>query len=294
MSKIEWTEKTWNVTTGCTPCATGCKNCYARTMHPRLRAMGQPKYQHPFEEVRCHPEELEKPLHWRKPRMVFVDSMSDLFHEAVPFTFIADVFYIMCGEADTVGWHVRHTYQVLTKHPDRMREFFDWLSYQQEHDEAYIQALALRYQFDPPRNIWLGASASTQDDLDRVTPHLLMTPAAVRFLSLEPLLGAIDLKLWDPNNPKSEGQWMASVESRPGAPVGVIGMHRSTDLHWVIVGAESGPHHRPCDHNWIARITGQCEQAGVPCFVKQEWINGKLVKMPMVRGRVWDQMPEAS
>jgi len=241
MSRIEWTDATWNPVTGCTPIATGCKHCYAKEMHRRLRAMGQAKYQHDFFEVQCHPEELEKPLHWRKPRMVFVNSMSDLFHEDVSGNFILDVFLLM-------GRCPQHTFQVLTKRPQRMMDVLGGLS------GAGLSA-------PPLPNVWLGASASTQADLERVVPPLMETPAAVRFLSLEPLLGPVVLRM------------------------------QALRADWVIVGAESGPHRRECKHEWIESLVTQCVEADVPVFVKQAHIDGLVVKMPEILGRVWDQMP---
>jgi protein gp37 len=127
----------------------------------------------------------------------------------------------------------------------------------------------------PLPNVWLGYSASNQHDLEAGIEDLLATPAAVRFLSLEPLVGPVKLSIQGGARAPHSGDWKAP------------------NIDWVIVGAESGPGHRGCDHNWIANLTGQCEAAGVPCFVKQEWLDGKLVKMPMVRGRTWAQFPEA-
>lgn len=261
-SAIEWTDQVWNPVTGCTPIASGCKHCYAREMHRRLRAMGSPKYQSDFSEVRCHPDQLEAPLHWRKPRMVFVNSMSDLFHEDVPFDFVDEVI----ATIDHANWH---TYQILTKRADRMREYFT----------RHLRV------FRPEHwsHLWLGASASTQEDLDRVVPNLLATPAAVRFLSLEPLLGAIDLER------------VLCVYDRHGEPSGPRCNPDGTDaIGWVIVGGESGPHRRPCDTRWIESIIEQCTVAGVPLFVKQCHFEGRVVKMPWLPasgGRVWDQMP---
>lgn len=250
-TKIEWCEKVWNPVTGCTPAGAGCKNCYARTMHRRLRAMGQPKYQHDFERPKFHLNELNRPRDWRKPRMVFVNSMSDLFHPDVPDPFIHSVFTIM----RVCHWH---TFQVLTKRADRMRQIL-----------AGMPVLP---------NVWLGASASTQPDLDRVVHDLLGTPAAVRFLSLEPLLGPINLR-----------ECGFSGENHYDA---LDAADASFNVNWVIVGAESGPHRRPCDPRWIEDIVAQCQTADVPVFVKQGHdANGRVVKMPEVFGRTWEQMP---
>jgi protein gp37 len=301
MSKIEWTGQTWNPVTGCSPIASGCKYCYARRMHKRLRAMGQPKYQHDFSEVRCHPEELDKPLRWRKPRRVFVCSMSDLFHGDLSFEFILRVFEVMERAR-------QHTFQLLTKRPYRVLQFCG--KYGIGNDNEW------------PRNIWLGASASTQEDLERVVPDLLVTPAAVRFLSLEPLLGPItDLPLpcrvcggkgWV-QAPDHSREWCAGEQCR--------------GIDWVIVGGESGPAARPMNPEWVRSIRKQCVEAGVPLFFKQwgEWapdcihpgdmdgdhkacrttprpqpgITGVMFRCGKARagrqldGRVWDQLPDA-
>jgi len=238
MSKIQWTDTTWNPVTGCTPCATGCKYCYAKEMHRRLRAIGQPKYQHDFSEVCCHPEELEKPLRWRKPRKVFVCSMSDLFHEDVPSVFRTSVFA-------TMNVARQHTYQVLTKRPANARGWF-----------ASLLPAGPSTTW-PLSNVWVGASASTQPDLERVVPDLLATPAAVRFLSLEPLLGPMVLRI------------------------------QALCAHWIIIGAESGPHRRECREEWVRDIVAQCKVAGIPCFVKQIHRGGKVVKMPADYPQEW-------
>jgi len=276
-SAIQWTDATWNPVTGCTPIASGCKYCYAKEMHRRLRAIGSAKYQHDFSEVRCHQEDLDKPLRWRKSRRIFVNSMSDTFHKEVPFRFIADLFHVMCGEADAIGWHCRHTYQILTKRPDRMRQFFDWLSHREDEKEADIAALAVRYHFDPPKNIWLGVSASTQDDLDRNVPDLLATPAAVRFLSLEPLLEQVDLRAIG-TEVDAAGD-AVPLDSLTGM-YGDGPWKQRAHLGWVIVGAESGPHRRYYRDEWLDGIVEQCHVAGVPVYVKQIHRDGKVVKMP--------------
>ena len=166
-SKIEWTEKTWNPCTGCTKIAPGCKNCYAEAQHSRMRVLHPKKYDHDFDDVRCHPEVLEEPLRWRKAQRVFVNSMSDLFHDDVPFDFVDRV---ICITQDAP----QHTYQIATKRPTRMRDYFS--------------------AGPPPPNVWGIYSASTQDDLERGIDDLLATPLAVRGLSLEPLLGPIVLE----------------------------------------------------------------------------------------------------
>ena len=186
-SAIEWTDATWNPVTGCSKVSPGCKLCYAERMSARLKAMGQPKYRDGF-AVRCHPGELSRPLRWRKPRLVFVNSMSDLFHESVPRAFVLAVFDAMLR----AHWH---TFQVLTKRPGRA-----------------LQLQCQRDGIDWPPNVWLGVSAEDQRRADERVPALLETSAAVLFLSLEPLLGPL------PRLELGGIDWViAGGESGPGA-----------------------------------------------------------------------------
>ena len=333
MSNIEWTDTTWNPVVGCTPVSPGCLNCYAATMAHRLEAMGRPEYvgltvkrkgstraagpedatvatalgkvsRDVFNgTVRCLPDRLTAPLSWKKPRMVFVNSMSDLFHEAVPFEFIDRVFAVM-------ALCPRHTFQVLTKRPERMAEYFaerswgDVISDVRCDDDEVGRRLAGLVNFDavmggtregvlgyhtpapnrrplvrdcwPLPNVWLGTSVEDQARADERIPHLLRCPAAVRFLSCEPLLGEVDLLRVDaagfggPRGHKIDcirkGYW----SDGPFGFVNHSDMHdRFGPLHWVIVGGESGPNARPCDVGWIRSIVTQCQGAGVPVFVKQ-------------------------
>jgi protein gp37 len=245
-SRIEWTEATWNVTAGCAPCAAGCAHCYAARMTRRLAAMGRKQYQGLVGEkhfngvVRTMPDNLTIPLRWRKPRRIFVDSMSDLFHPAVPFEFIHKVYVTM----DTAR---QHTFQVLTKRPERRNEFYQWEARQSKSEVDFVSL--------PLRNVWEGASISTQADADANIPHLRRCPAALRFLSIEPLLGPIDLCVkcyvcagrgFDP-----------SVGADPGWPKGES-------------GETCRPGARPCNVEWIRSIVAQCQAAGVPTFVKQD------------------------
>jgi len=219
-TKIEWTDYSWNPVTGCTEADTSCRNCYAKRMAARLAGRNGYPADEPF-RLTLHPDRLDEPLRWRKPRRVFVCSMGDLFHKDVPDEFIDQVWAAMIARA-------QHTFLVLTKRPDRMADYArQWHREYQDH-------------------IWMGSSAGTQEMLDRRLPHLLRIPAAVRFLSLEPLLGPIDIPA-------------ACVKRRRGDP----------QPNWVIVGGESGPKARPCDVEWIRSIVQQCKAAGVPCFVKQ-------------------------
>jgi protein gp37 len=287
---IEWSDTVWNPTTGCTKIAAGCKHCYAKEMHRRLRAMGQPKYDHDFGEVRCHPGELEKPLHWRKPRRVFVDSMSDLFHPDVPSEFIAAVFGVMAATP-------QHTYQVLTKRPERARRWFEWYegtsgAGASAHAALYEAAERLgrqRYLWAerianqtpwPLPNVHLGYSASTQADLERGIGDLLATPAAVRWLSLEPLVGPVEWPFLR----------CGICGGRGTLPVGRHDQDwcagsQCCGVDWLVVGCESGPNARTCELDWVRSIVEQCKAAGVPVFVKQLQIDGKLSKNP-------DEWPE--
>jgi protein gp37 len=233
-SAIEWTEATWNPVTGCTKVSPGCDNCYAETFAERWRGIPGHAYENGF-DLTLRPERLDQPLRWRRPRMIFVNSMSDLFHERVPLTFIKRVFEVM-GAAD------HHTFQVLTKRPGRMASVLEQI------------------QPSPLPNVWLGTSI----ELDKFTwrvDHVRRTPASVRFLSCEPLLGPL---------PSLDLQ----------------------DVDWLIVGGESGVRARPMDAQWAADLRDRCIEEGVAFFFKQ-W-GGRTAKSGgrELDGRKWDQMPE--
>lgn len=262
MSKIQWTDTTWNPVTGCVKVSAGCKNCYASRLAPRVFAgqtVGSPGRPRRFTDVRCHPERLGAPLRWRKPRRVFVNSMSDLFHEDVPDEFIARVFDVMrqCPQ---------HTFQVLTKRPERMRDVARRLRFDSAGAGATFLAMDdndRSYPLMPHRGssgmpqVWLGVSCEDQDTADERIPMLLDTPASVRFVSAEPLLSEMDLRPW------LSREW--PPRSTPD------GYHSTTltALDWVIIGGESGPKARPCNVEWIRSIVEQCRDAGTPAFVKQ-------------------------
>ena len=230
-SRIEWTESTWNPVTGCTKVSAGCANCYAERMAKRLQAMGQPNYVHGF-EVTCHPGALGLPLTWRKPQTVFVNSMSDLYHEAVPFSFVEDVFFTM----NRASWHC---FQILTKRAERLAQ------------------LAPALTWTP--NVWQGVTVEDRDNAGRIG-SLRAVPAAVHFLSLEPLLGPL-----------------------PGLDL--------SGIDWVIVGGESGPGARPMRAEWVADIRDQCLDANVPFFFKQWGGVRKKAAGRELDGRTWDEMP---
>lgn len=256
---ISWTDATWNPVSGCTRVSAGCDNCYAVEMTKRLDKMGKEKYsglvnvgkQHFNGVVKCHEDALTIPLGWKKSRRIFVNSMSDLFHKEVPFEFIAKVFGVM---ADCP----QHTFQVLTKRPDRMSAVLDelvssrgrlcrWLRKNIEGDLCCVESQQM-----PLPNVWLGTSVEDQASADERIPHLLKCPAAVRFLSVEPLLGATDLSNRVPGG----------IHAGPEIYVPAI--------HWVIVGGESGPNHRPMDMAHFESVCSQAIAAGVPLFVKQD------------------------
>lgn len=246
-TSIEWTDVTWNPVTGCTKVSAGCKNCYAEGVAKRFWAKQCPPVEgrpRSFTDVQCHADRLDAPMRWRKPRRVFVNSMSDLFHERVPDRFIDQVFA-------TMALCPQHTFQVLTKRPERMRRLLSdpgRLSCIAQ-EAAYLDGDGSMRVSMPLPNVWLGVSV--EDDLaaDERIPLLFRTPAALRFLSCEPLLGPIGL-----------GYTFAPA---------YVGVGGSPVVGWVIVGGESGPRARACDVAWIRSIAEQCKAAGVPCFVKQ-------------------------
>lgn len=259
---IEWTHvpgyrgDVWNPTTGCSKVSQGCKHCYAETMHRRLHAMGVKGYERPFlDGARPVPERLHKPLKTKTPTAYFVNSMSDLFHADVPFSYIDQVFAVMalCPQ---------HLFLILTKRPERMAEYLQprdplFLTDRYMAIGARMNALrGLRVDEADPApmplpNVWLGTSVEDQATADARIPHLLRCPAVVRFLSCEPLLGAVDLR------------WDVAYERSAGA------LSLRDALHWVIAGGESGPKARPMHPDWARGLRDQCQAAGVPFFFKQ-------------------------
>ena len=243
-STIEWTEATWNPTTGCRKVSPGCDHCYAATLARRLKAMGSPRYQNdgpdgPGFALTVHPDKLEEPSRWRKPQRVFVNSMSDLFHSDVPSVFIAAVF-------DTMGQCPQHTFQILTKRPKRM----------QAEVRRIAEARGLL------RNVWLGVSIESDDFVWRAD-WLRATPAAVRFVSLEPLLGQVS---------------SLSLDA----------------IDWVIVGGESGARARPPAAAWIRTLRDRCVRASVPFFFKQWGGRNPRAGGNELDGRTWLQFPVAA
>lgn len=230
-SAIEWTESTWNPVTGCDKIRPGCKFCYAEVMSRRLKAMGQPNYRNDF-AVTLHPHMLDRPLGWRRPQRIFVNSMSDLFHEDVPEEFIRRVFEVMIR----ASWH---QFQVLTKRAER------------------LESSSARLPW--PSHVWMGVSVESADYTWRID-HLRRTDAAIKFLSIEPLLG----------------------------PIPAIDL---AGIDWVIVGGESGHHPRPMQQAWVLEIRDQCLAAGVPFFFKQWGGRNKKQAGRSLEGRTWDALP---
>jgi protein gp37 len=294
-TKIEWTDVTWNPVVGCTKVSPGCTHCYAETVASSGRLQRLPQYQDVVEgghwtgKINLVPSKLGDPLKWKQPKRIFVNSMSDLFHEDVPFEYIAAVFGVMAATR-------QHTYQVLTKRPERMLEWFEWIGQHNDRSLKLWQALSdasdsvadfmlppiptlLNW---PPSNIQVGVSVEDDKRKPRID-ILRQIPAATRMLSLEPLLsdlGELDL----------------------------------TSIHWVIVGGESGKNARPTNPNWVRSIRDQCVSVGVPFFFKQwgeycpsegglvvmrdegfepatVWRAGKKRAGRLLDGREWNEYP---
>lgn len=231
-SAIEWTDATWNPVTGCTPLSPGCDHCYALTFAERFRGVPGHPYEHGFDLI-LRPERLSLPLRWKEPRRIFVNSMSDLFHEGVPDEYIREVFAVM----ERAHWHI---FQVLTKRPTRMAKLAPSLPW--------------------PRNVWAGTSVELNRYTWRANDRLRRVPAAIKFVSAEPLLGPL-----------------------PSLQV--------DHLDWVITGGESGPGHRPCDPAWVRDLRDRCAEAGVAFFHKQWGGRTPRAGGRLLDGRTWDQFP---
>ena len=253
MSKIEWTEKTWNPVTGCTKISEGCKKCYAERMAKRLKG----RYGYPDDDpfrVAMRNNRLGEPFKWNKPTMCFVCSMGDMFHENVDCEFLDNIFYVIkkCPQ---------HTFQILTKRPKRMLDYVSQLVYKpfKEHFP----------------NVWLGVSAENQKRADERIPVLLDIPATVRFVSCEPMLGKFDLALYlqdwinvDEVDRRCDFSWLQGLD-------------------WVIAGGETGSGARLVKKNWVREIRKQCSYFNVPFFLKQ--LNKKGDRE--LDGNIWEEMP---
>lgn len=306
-SKIQWTEKTWNPVTGCTKVSAGCDHCYASTLHnqryshtvkqalpyrageekigatiARLRSEQEasltagwltemklkmaPCYDTPFAVVQCHEDRLREPMSWRKGAKVFTCSMGDIFHEDVPDAFLDRIFAVMALTP-------QHTFQVLTKRPERARLYLRSDNGVPDSICDAINAIPISKKqaaemepiFWPLPNVWLGTSVEDQAAADTRIPDLLATPAAVHFLSCEPLLGPVDLNSYaDAEGFEVHTDWLRGriwIDGQVGAPV--------PGIDWVIIGGESGAGARPMDLAWVRSLLAQCRAAGVAPFVKQ-------------------------
>ena len=232
-SSIEWTESTWNPVTGCDKISAGCKFCYAERMAKRLQKMGMPQYKNGF-ELSLQPSALVLPYKWKKPRTIFVNSMSDLFHNDVPLNYIQRVFSVMNNTP-------QHTYQILTKRAERLEKICNSLEWTD--------------------NIWMGVSVENQTFVKRID-NLRNVPAAIRFISIEPLIGRIT----------------------------TINLSK---IDWVIVGGESGPGSRPINPEWVTYLRDICLSNNVPFFFKQWGGTNKKATGRTLDGAIWSQMPES-
>lgn len=277
---IEWTNATWNPIRGCSRVSDGCRNCYAETVANRFKDTGMPyegliaKGGQWNGEIKLVPEKLEEPLRWTKPRMIFVNSMSDLFHEKVPEDFIWKVFAVM-----TLA--TRHTFQILTKRPERMRDFM--IQFENSPD---ILGEWANYFVDwgkmpeieewPPKNIWLGVSVEDQETYEERHSILLNTPAAVRWISAEPLLDSIDFDF---------GAIDIGLEKDGTGSSALMG-----GIDWVVVGGESGSKARPVHPQWVRDIYDQCRNHSIPFFFKQwgEYARTGSMMITATRSQVLD------
>lgn len=293
-TRIEWTDETWNPVTGCTKASPGCDHCYAERMSHRLAGRAGYPLDEPF-RVTLHPDRLGEPLRWRKPRRCFVVSMGDLFHEDVPFEFVAAVFGVMAACPDS-------TFQVLTKRPGRALEWYGWAAYRHPNRESAhkrcMRAAGLAGVCGticpdgpwPLPNVWLGVTAEDQARADDRIPLLLQIPAAVRFVSVEPMLGPVDL--WA----ISDGSWYdGEGATRYNALTGTAwwggtgdhGLGGGPRLDWVICGAETGPMARPMNLDWARSLRDQCVAAPVPFFFKKDSLGRRELD-----GQRWEQWPD--
>lgn len=298
-TSIEWTDVTWNPVRGCSRVSEGCRHCYAERQAARFRGDDDPFHGFAYSDksgphwtgkVELIPSKLDEPLRWRKPRRVFVNSMSDLFHERLSDEAIAAVFGVMAACQ-------QHTFQVLTKRPERMREWVrgsgEALTFDAGEKLAGDNGWCHAHEGEawPLPNVHLGVSVENQETADARIPLLLQTPAALRFVSYEPALGPVDLQ------EIRDGSWYDregadrydALFGRSWWRDGEVGVGGGPAIDWLIVGGESGPGARPCDVAWIRAAVEQCRGAGVPVFVKQlgarpigePWVkaNGKVVTM---------------
>jgi protein gp37 len=297
-SKIEWCDATWNPITGCTPVSPACDHCYAKRMYERF-SRGDVLVP-PFSDVTFHPDRLDQPLRWKKPRRIFVCSMGDLFHEDVKDEWLARIFNVMCSATTECGKRHEHepecwtgdshTFMLLTKRPERMKWVMENISRLAEDHLHHESVLHLTLECDawPPKNLYLGVTVENQEMADLRIPILLQTPAAKRFVSIEPMLGPVDLRdirhrICSDDSPiKPVLGCVESFDFLRGERVhGGVG-YEAPRLDWIICGGESGPGARLMHPDWPRSLRDQCQAAGVPFFFKQwgEWVSVSEVEGP--------------
>lgn len=350
-SKIEWTDETWNPITGCTPVSEGCINCYAKRMAYRLRGRFDYPQDEPF-RVTFHPDKLDEPLKWIKPRRVFCCSMGDLLHKDVPFEHINKIFAIarLCSH---------HKFILLTKRPKRILEYYEYLDKYDKTERVLSEKQLINDAIEnisgdlfpyapivstagwPLPNVWLGVSIANQKDADEWIPILLQIQAAVRIVSVEPMLGPVNFKeIWNEDENycpscgymgpdtldyygcfhcelsgkidevldkegkcKSCGSWDHHIYCpKCGGRDDTVGFNGIDvqrldtlpfpEIDGVICGCESGPGRRETKIEHVRNLRDQCVDAGVPFFLKQLEIDGKIVKMPKLDGKVWAELPK--
>ena len=292
MSKIQWTQETVNPFVGCSKVSPGCRNCYAEKMAMRLCAMGQEKY---FPVVtpngwtgktNFNPSTLEKIFQWRKHRMIFMVSMGDLFHDYNDNDDIARVFAAMY-------LNPQHTFQLLTKRPERaaiiLKSEDFWFSYHKYcnslHDDFMKPLEQELYFYDeiknewPLKNVWFGVTAENQDMANERIPILVTIPTTKNFVSCEPLLSSINF------------EEIPTTRINGRDKNNLFTLNKINHLDWVIVGCESGSKRRPMEEHWALNIKNQCVASGVPFFFKQKYIGTKKISMPILDGKIWDQLP---
>jgi protein gp37 len=326
---IAWTQETWNPVTGCDEVSPGCDRCYAKTFAERWRGIPGHPYEHGF-DVMLRPERLDQPLRWTRPRMIFVNSMSDLFHDLIPDQYIAQVFAVMALAR-------RHTFQLLTKRHGRMRSLLSRKQFHRDVADAASDIIGRtgtyqRRRLDlggmraagdsglgdgwttepvrgghtrwvppwPLPNVWLGVSVEDQKRANLRIPALLDTPASVRWLSMEPLLGPVDLHAKDtrtfgPRPLPAVAHGVNAPDHRAGDGSSIGSLYATMygpNLDWIVCGGESGPGARPMQADWALDLAHQCRQAGVPYFFKQ--LGSVLARQLGVpgKGEAWETMPE--
>jgi len=250
---ISYLDETWNITTGCTPISEGCQNCWACRMSKRLAGNANVKHRDRYDNFKptFWPERLEEPLKWKRPRVIGVSFMGDLFHERMLYKDIEQIWDVMfdCPQ---------HTFIILTKRPEQMKDFYRWMKN------------TMHGRLDD-ENIWIGVSVENQLRADEHIPILLQIPAGHHFISIEPMLGTVNIK-------KASG---VTFWDDPSA-----------GIQWVINGCESGPGARPTEIDWTRSVRDQCVEAGIPFYLKQMRVNGRVHEMPLLDGTCWNQKPK--